>query len=421
MSEVYKTYRTYSSTNKSIKRPNSANSSNNAPIQMHKRDKLRNLLIEKLIKKFSAEEYKDIIQKQVTNFISKEKLTEMDLMAFENNLANILQNKKSINSLRNNFENDCISNYDNMSNYSDNNKAKQIQLKDARILVSESNDKKINSTKTLNNKINKKKNTNSFLKSGNGAFDSNKHLNKIDNTFRAVNVKNGMVLKDETQIKIQDRNNVVTKKDVHINKDKEPLYNTKKSDLKDLNLDKDNLNTNRTENRNFSVKNSSSRQFSLEHINNDLNNKLDIDDIKNFELKKLLLEEKRPLERLNFEEEGDEWQAIDKYKQSLYMKNLNNINKHDKEIKMKNKQAFDRQLMEKAQEKNKNKIIEMNHYENIMSNVERLHEEENKKMKEIRDKKLKEKEFREQQIKDNIIRKRQDYLQKMKSDKELCN
>ena len=82
MSEGYKSFRTVSSVNKDKKRPNSAKSSTTM-VAMQKREKLKNLLIEKFIKKFSAEEHKIIIETEVSDFIKQEKLTEIDLKNFE--------------------------------------------------------------------------------------------------------------------------------------------------------------------------------------------------------------------------------------------------------------------------------------------------------------------------------------------------
>ena len=90
------------------------------------------------------------------------------------------------------------------------------------------------------------------------------------------------------------------------------------------------------------------------------------------------------------------------------------------EVKLKNRLAFDSQLKEKELLTYKNKEIEINHHENVISNIQRLSIEESRKIKEIQEKKLKEKEYRDLQMRENTQRKKQTYLETMNNDREIC-
>ncbi len=147
---------------------------------------------------------------------------------------------------------------------------------------------------------------------------------------------------------------------------------------------------------------------------------LDLNEIKSFELKKLFKNEQKPLERLDFQVEADEWEAIENYKNGLHQSKLAESRKMDWESKMKNRAAFDKQMQEKALAKDKNRVNDLAYHEKVMSNNEKLCLDEIRKLKEVEDKKLKEKEIREKQIKERIVKKKENYLENLKNDKMRC-
>ena len=69
------------------------------PLNTQKREKLKQLLIEKFVKKFNVgSSYRGVVEGEVSSFIKMEKLTEDDLREFENRLKKMINenNKKDI-------------------------------------------------------------------------------------------------------------------------------------------------------------------------------------------------------------------------------------------------------------------------------------------------------------------------------------
>lgn len=492
MSETYRTLKTVSSTSRrnSLKnRPNSANSrATNTSMQLQKREKLKSLLIEKFVKSFSEKEYKYLIEAEVADFITKEKLTEIDLKNFENHLANLISKSISNNELNHNLDNYSsvpeVENKHTLRNYSNANRQNNSNTEGNS--VSSNNhvndfDKKRNyMNSALNNNIikgnhgrsNNNKNTmskNSFLKPAAKAYDgmnliekynvNSKNYDKNSNFEKSKKIiihKNNPTLMKKNN---SNCNNTLLKKNINNNHNlnkrvidsskpkngKESVFNDKISRISnESHSEQANPNSNYNNKYNLKLDNQAelniksifqpnSRPMSVRNLNpknlnlesqisqsiEDLSD-LDVDEIKNFELKKLFKNEQKPLERLNFESEADEWQAIENYKKSLHQSKLAESRKTDWETKLKNREAFDKQLEEKALAKDKKRVNELAYHEKVMSNVEKLYTEETRKLKEIEDRKLKEKEFREMQIQESIIKKKQNYLENMITDKKLC-
>jgi len=453
MSGAYRNLKTHSSQSKTSLRPNSANSRNsNLTIQIQKREKLKSLLIEKFIKKFSAKEYKNLIQTEVSDFITKEKLTENDLKNFESHLSQLIQQDKNQN-----FK----LNFDNYSNVSEmeNKKAEKLTENENKYTNKKENynvnltdiDKKSTYTvSTLNsknqNKNNVYKNENNFqikIDKDKNAFlktTTNKNSEKISfekSNKLIINKNNPTILKNKNDNEYNYNKNNIQKNN---NNEQNTFINQKDNNIKNKNLEnsqkdqksnkfqtsnyvdlEDKLSI-KANSRPLSVKNLDSKNLKLEREESPEEESIDFDveDIKNFELKKLFKDEKKPLERVNFDIESDEWQAIDNYKKNLHKNKIEESKRIDKEIKMKNKQAFDKQLKEKAIIKDQNKIQDMYHHEKVMNNVEKMYIAEMIKFKETEEKKIKEKEFREMQIKESLINKKKNYLENLKNDKKLC-
>jgi hypothetical protein len=462
MSETNRTLRTVSSTSRgnSIKnRPNSAHSKvTSTTIQLQKREKLKSLLIEKFVKKFSAKEYEYLIEAEIADFITKEKLTEIDLTNFENHLAILINRYNSKKYLKNNFDN-----YKNVSEVEKKNAPKNFSNENPnynRKTESNLNDNSNNEDKLSNF-------TNSALNGKNKAINFNKNAkeknsflkpafsNKLNNAAENKNnIKNYNLEKSNKLVIYKNNPTVINKNISNINKNnpinnypnksevesskprkiKESVFNDNLSRISnDTNKNKPDLKIEsytkpdskaifKPNSRSMSVRNLNPKNLKLEQDTqeHDYLIDLDVDDIKNFELKKLFKNEQKPLERANFEAEEDEWQAIENYKKNLHRSKLVESRKMDWEIKMTNRASFEKQMKEKALVKDKNHINELAYHEKVMSNVEKLYLEEMRKNKEIEDRKLIEKEYREMQIQEGIIKKKQSYLDNLKNDKQLC-
>lgn len=278
------------------------------PINMQKREKLKNLLVEKFMKKFACNDY-NLVEKEVSTFIQKEKLTEIELKQFEERLKKKLHQKNESEILKNNFE---------------------------------------QQTETRNNE------------EGNNADEP--YMN---------NYMSGS--KNPSQINDDARS-------IHSNM-------TNMSDL--------------------------SKKFSKNPT------QLKYEEITNFELRKLLQNEKKPVIRKDFDNYGDEWTAIAKYKNSLWDETKKENKILDKQTKNKTRMAFDSQIQEKQQLKLLEKKMEDNHHKDVLTSVDKLTQEEMRKLSEMKKKKLIEKEMRDIQIIENIGKKKSEFQKNREYDNTL--
>jgi hypothetical protein len=129
------------------------------------------------------------------------------------------------------------------------------------------------------------------------------------------------------------------------------------------------------------------------------------DDITNFELRKLLHNEKTPIIKKSFEKDGDEWTAIAKFKNKQWSEIQKENRIQDKQKKQKTREVFDSQIREKQQLKNNHARTEINFHNTLIKNVEKLTDVERRKREEIEERKRSEKDIRNKQIQENLERK----------------
>jgi len=148
---------------------------------------------------------------------------------------------------------------------------------------------------------------------------------------------------------------------------------------------------------------------------------LKYEEISNFGLRKLLQNEKKPMVRHDFSKYGSEWKAIAEYKKKIDEENTKNNRLIDKQTKNTTRIKFDEQIKEKDDKQENIRKIEDNYYKDMLSNLDKLEKDENRKVKEIKEKKLKEKKIREYQMKDNINNKKNQFLSDREFDNKLSN
>lgn len=138
-------------------------------------------------------------------------------------------------------------------------------------------------------------------------------------------------------------------------------------------------------------------------------NPLKYEEINNFELKKLLENQRTPLKRQDFQGQSDEWNAIDKYKNNLYQNFLKENKEREKAQKNQVRETYNSQIREKEQLKNDINIYEDKYHRALLANVNKLTEKERDQLTEMEKKRLKEKEIRDLQIQENIERKKAEF------------
>lgn len=126
-----------------------------------------------------------------------------------------------------------------------------------------------------------------------------------------------------------------------------------------------------------------------------------------------------PVNRLEFSNEGDEWNAICKYNAKKFQEEKINEKLKDLEIKKRTKEDLDNQIRQKL-ERQYNEHLRNREYDQItLQHCEFLNKLEYEKMMEMKRKVLQEKENRDKQLKDEKRRKKIEILKEKKHDKEL--
>jgi len=125
--------------------------------------------------------------------------------------------------------------------------------------------------------------------------------------------------------------------------------------------------------------------------------------------------------RMDFNKEGDEWNAIAQFNQKQFAKEKV-LNKYkDKEIKKRTREELDTQVKEKLRKFN-NESHKNQEYDHILlQHVDFLSKAEKEKLNEFKKKIMNEKENRDIQLKEEKIRKRDEKKKERQFDKELIS
>jgi hypothetical protein len=158
--------------------------------------------------------------------------------------------------------------------------------------------------------------------------------------------------------------------------------------------------------------------ISNKNFANKNNQGLKYEEITNFELRKLLQNEKKPVIRDQINRE-DEWTLIAKQKKQQWEQEKKEIREKDKIIKISNRQTYDNQIKDKEVKKQQDQKSDNNFHKTLMGTVDKLTKEEREKMQIMKDKRMTEKELRDKQIQNNIERKKNEFLNNRNFDNTL--
>lgn len=294
-------------------------------INVAKRDKLKDLLIDKFMKKYGVKNRLPIIEEEIRNFLQNEKLKDADLKSLDEKLSKILSELKSEESLKKGL---LINDQGNLtSNFKEENKIKKSNL---------------------NGNINNNYNTNNFLNSN-------------------VNSKNDFILPE----------------------------------LSDA----------------LSIRSKASKMSGASHLSkfNENNAKAKADEKEELDF----LKAKSPKqERFNFDDEGDEWNAIVKFNNQLHLEEKVQNKLKDMEIKKRIKEDLDNQIRQKLKRKHEENLKDKEFDQILLDHCDYLKQLEIQREKERKEKIMKEKENRDQQLKDEKKKKRLEIIKDKKFDRE---
>lgn len=129
---------------------------------------------------------------------------------------------------------------------------------------------------------------------------------------------------------------------------------------------------------------------------------------------------KEPVERFEFPNEKDEWNAINKYNQIVFEQDKIKERLLDREIKNRTKEDLDNQIKQKMILMNEERMKNKEYDKITIDHVKVLNKMEEDRIRDKRNKMLREKENRDVQMLDEKKRKRIEELKNKKYEKELC-
>ena len=127
---------------------------------------------------------------------------------------------------------------------------------------------------------------------------------------------------------------------------------------------------------------------------------------------------KRDIERFDFEDQKDEWNAIVAYNKRLFDEEQRQNKIKDLEVKKRIREDLDNQIRQKKNREYEEIVKNRDYDELIMNHCNHLEDLENKRQQDIKDRIMREKDNRDKQLKDEKHRKKVEYLKEKKYDKE---
>ena len=328
-------------------------------LNLHKRQKLKNLLMLKFIEKYNINYPDQTIEQEVTKFVQGEKLTDKDLQRLNNKIHRLALN----------------------------NSAKKIL------------------EKTLN-----KKSTNPFDIKDNNNNNNETYItnDKLLSPPKDINKKNTMTDLNNLNNNLYPRNDVISLPKVNEYKDKENKPEKKlKHSQSSINISN---NTYSLFPKNSYYRNSFFK--SPEEELAELEKELEIQGYHNKDKKE---------KRIDFSKEGNEWNAISKYKQKLYQQQLIEEKMKENEIKKRTKEDLDNQIKYKMQKEYEEIIKEKEFDELINQKMKKMDEVDKIKAEKMKEQIKREKESRDKLLKEMYTRRKIEYLKEKKLDNEIVN
>ena len=326
-------------------------------LNLPKRQKLKNLLMLKFIEKYNINYPDQTIEKEVTKFVQGEKLTDKDLQRLNNKIQRLVRNS----SMQNMIE------------------------------------------KTMNKPLNNPLNINEQKKyetivTSEKVFSPLKKQNNDDNLTDMNNLNNNLY----------PRNDILSLPKVNDIKEKE------KTAEKILKHSQSSINI---ANNTFSLfpKNSFYKKNFFKSPEEEL---AELE--KEMEIKGYYNKEKKE-KRIDFSKEGNEWNAISKYKQKLYRQQLIEEKMRENEIKKRTKEELDNQIKLKLIKEHEENIKEKEFNDLLNEKMKKMDEIDKIKQEKMKNQLIREKESRDKLLKEIYTRRKIEYLKEKKLDNEIIN
>ena len=326
-------------------------------LNLPKRQKLKNLLMLKFIEKYNINYPDQTIEKEVTKFVQGEKLTDKDLQRLNNKIQRLVRNS----SMQNMIE------------------------------------------KTMNKPLNNPLNINEQKKyetivTSEKVFSPLKKQNNDDNLTDMNNLNNNLY----------PRNDILSLPKVNDIKEKE------KTAEKILKHSQSSINI---ANNTFSLfpKNSFYKKNFFKSPEEEL---AELE--KEMEIKGYYNKEKKE-KRIDFSKEGNEWNAISKYKQKLYRQQLIEEKMRENEIKKRTKEELDNQIKLKLIKEHEENVKEKEFNDLLNEKMKKMDEIDKIKQEKMKNQLIREKESRDKLLKEIYTRRKIEYLKEKKLDNEIVN
>ena len=350
-------------------------------LNISKRQKLKNLLMLKFMEKYKIN-YPDVaIEKEVTRFVQGEKLTDRDLQRLNNRIQRLVRKGSATNifkkTLTNRFDNRLNSPENDRNQTNFNSPEKNIQKMNPQEqgeirehILSDPNNHKINNMNLNNNTIYQRNDAFSLPKVSEKSMNDN---NNISNAGNNVDYTDRKLKHSQSSTNMANRTlSIFPKNSFYANK----YFKSPEEELAEL-------------------------EKELEIIDNHNKSKHE--------------------QRIDFSKEGNEWNAINKYKQKLYKQQLIEEKLKENEIKKRTKEELDNQVKLKIIKEHEETLREKKFNELLNDKLKKMDEIDKIKNEKIKSQFIREKESRDKLLKDINIRKKIEYLKEKKLDNELLN
>ena len=330
-----------------------------------KRQKLRNLLIERFSKKYKIENNKNIIEDEITKFLQQEKLNDVDLQRLDFRLKKLVSNNNSKTNLKASLTKNLNYNID-----SQNQKNQTLNL----------NFKKEEETIYPTNYKPPEESTIKQPRYNTTLFHDNKDNVNIDNKAKIKSSSSQKLRPLSSQTYIRNDN----LKSTYLDKNKSKYKNPEEELLA---LEKE-------------LAEEEERELREKGYYYEMN-----DDIK--------------LDKLDFKKYGNEWAAMAAYDKKLYDQQLLEEKIRNTQLKKRTKADLDEQVKAKVKKEYEEELKEKEYDKLFLEHQKELDKIEKEKKEQIRQQYLREKASREAQLKDNYVRKKIDELKDKKFDKKI--
>ena len=325
-----------------------------------KRQKLRELLIDRFSQKYNIIGKEHIIEGEITKFLQQEKLNDVDLQRLDNRIKRLISENISKNSLKNNLAKSLNYNLqqpedDQIHNYNTNIEQEEESIYPA------------NYQPPIESKNYRRNN-----------FNNNNIKQKNKSTMRSAsyaNPNNYRPISSQTYIR-NDKINLAKNKYKYKYKNPEEELAALEAEL-------------------AAEEEREMRESGYYHeINNDL-------------------------KKIDFKKYGNEWAAMAAYDKMLYEQQILDEKMRNTQLKKRTKYDLDEQIKYKVKKEYEEELKEKEYDKLFREHQKELDEIEKEKEELIKQQYLREKASREAQLKDNYVRRRIDELKEKKFDKKI--